>query len=262
VESICIERIRPIGGQMSLSNSAIQARILAIMEFIGQIPRTDVGELYRNLLYFPLLDVMGSIYEPKNRGSGAKIRSLIDRFGNWQDKDRVSVVLLARLLSTLRDPSLETAQKHLTSIIDQWPPISQMIPISDDISYREAKKILGGIDKIEGYWLRQFTHKYLLWSSRNTMVHAMDLRPWEGVDIFEGKEPYYHWITPFGMRRPKLAGPIYPEGFLIQLVNECRHNLFQYCESQGISAIDNLHESKELRWPNWLASWASENTSF
>ena len=91
--------------------------------------------------------------------------------------------------------------------------------------FDEVKEMLGGSTKVGSKKLYNYTHLNLLWDARNFLIHAMEIRPWAGIDLFEGDEPYYHWFTPTSIPRKKLQGPIYPSGFIGRLTRECFTNL-------------------------------------
>lgn len=236
---------------MSGDNAAFFARMMETASRIEAVKGESLSQLFRCSLHFPLLEAMASVVYPREGRSGVKVRKLIWRFGDWPEGDRVSMVLIARLLEEQPEPVYQAARAELRRRIGTWSR-AHRVPLSQDPEYDDVRKLLGGATAVGPHKLQRFRHIQLLWDTRNAVVHVLEHMPWFALDLFEGEEPCYFplpdgdgWGFPFG-------GPFYPEGFLKSLVITCARNLLRYCDENRIEAAEMSAIAAEYRWPGWL----------
>jgi len=197
-----------------MENLELLLRFDSILGDIENIKTDGYGKMYRSILYFSLIDIISTIYLPKQKNSGPRFKRVIEKLSDWREGQRVCLILLWKFIHKMNDARFEDAQSEILNRIYKFPQRGELITLKYDMTYKEVIKVLEGIEVIGKRKVRAFRHIDLLWESRNAMIHTLTPTPWESIDLFEGSEPYYMRVNLLDLSDKKISGPIYPVGFL------------------------------------------------
>lgn len=151
--------------------------------------------LFKKILYVSFLDSLSSCVYPGRSNNRERFVSMLERFSQWEDRDRISLPHLARFVHLSSDPLLENARQYVTPIIKKWiqRSIGDVLITEDpkfddslrnEISWKRDDK--SGIKLSVDY----FKHSNLLYQLRNALVHQFQSRGDE-MGSFVPDGPFY-----------------------------------------------------------------------
>lgn len=162
------------------------------VEAVGELPDSEHHRRHKKILYLSIMDAVSKAVFP-GRTNRDRLTSLIRRFSDWPDAERVSLPHLQQLLAKNPEPAFEKMRIEVNSLIAKWPT-GQQVPLSSDPLVEDIKRIWPK-DKdartpIEGVILENLQHWSLLYAYRNQLVHELQT-PGHGLDHFGGADPFY-----------------------------------------------------------------------
>jgi len=211
--------------------------------------------LFKKILYLTFLDSISTIVYP-NESNKVRFVKLMNRFSMWEDKDRVSLPHLGKMLSLSPDPSLNKLREFVTNNLKEWkdPEDTSIFSRKDLLVSNEPKwevinKLVKGSDtKVLNTQLSEFKHSNLLYQLRNSLVHQFQSRGDESGNNHP-KEPYYMVLSKsssFFTNAPLTAKPIrfilvYPTYFLEKLTHSTFNNVMEYLKQNNINPFPHFY---------------------
>jgi hypothetical protein len=177
-----------------MNNTKIEKYISYFSDRMAEIKSlsTISDYLFRRILYFGLIDTLSkSVYPHKNNHS--RITSLVLRFGDWPNAQKISVIHLLQLLKKVPDPDFEQLRSYgkqllATMGVEHGECSIDKDPKYEDIRSRWPKSFSGQLPG--GIHIKSLQHINLLYALRNSIIHEM--RPLgKGFDIGTHSDPYY-----------------------------------------------------------------------
>jgi len=169
-------------------------------EYLGDefqhIQSLDCGQYlyFKKLLYCSMIDVISrAIFTGKNR-----FTKVIEKFGKWDDYNRVSLPHLKRVLHLTPDPDFEDIREYVNKELLDWKAKWNEISIKNDPQIEQVSKLWPRgkeyIQLTSRVSLRSLTHINLLYMHRNFLVHELR-NPGHGMEYNGLGYPYYQSVS-------------------------------------------------------------------
>jgi hypothetical protein len=211
-------------------------------------PEPHPPEVFQCLLYASVLDTLAGSVLPKRRSNRDRFVYFIQRFCQWPDGERISLMHLVQLLRKNPDPAFEMLRKWALEEFRRLPVhAGQLMPISRDPSFDEVKSKWPvqkeHLTPLEGINLISLKHSHLLYAYRNTLVHELR-RPGYGMEF--GKdytEPFYHHMSTLEDGKIGIESTVelvYPRRFLHRLCDTALVQLKQYFLANELNPYDSF----------------------
>lgn len=232
---------------------------------IALVERLETGEgrgVHHQILYCAILDAMSKPVFPRSPADNrSRFVRFLEKFGDWADGQRISLVHLERLLSLHPDPAFEDLRLFAKERLAKWRlEHGWIVPLKSD----PLEGDVAGLwpkgpehEKPLGIGLKYLSHLALLWRYRNSLMH--EYRPsGGGWDIGESPDPYYHHVTELISAQPRVSRNlwelVYPRPFLHRLCETSLANLAAYLKRNALNPFDSIvfgpYWLSELNWPD------------
>jgi len=205
----------------------------------------EASDLFRKILFCSILDALSRSIYPRKR-PGDRFRSLVKRFGNWADHDRVSLPHLARLLQLIPDPEFEKLRKFALDKLTKRQASWNNVKLDNDPQKNEVLKYWPKIDEykkpLENINLESLTHIHLLYSHRNFLVHELRTPGYGVEEMNDDGEPFYHDLSTFShIDAPPLETIelVYPVKFFEKLCLTVLNRLQVYLKENQLNPYDS-----------------------
>lgn len=214
---------------------------------IDSVHSNNDNVLFKKLLYVSFLDSISSCVYPKRQNRDRFI-TMLSRFSQWRDRDRISLPHLARFVQLSSDPLLEDARQYVNPIIEGWQHRNRKILISEDPLMDDKLKSINW-KKNADYGillsLDDFKHSNLLYQLRNALVHQFQSTGNEMKNsMIEIEEPFYQVVHTFDENhsfKPLRFELVYPVNFLKNLVNTTLNNVIEYLKKGNINPFPHYY---------------------
>lgn len=182
----------------------------------------DASGVLKKTLYVALLDAVSKSVH--SRGSNRdRFVSLIRKFSQWRDRERVSLPHLAQLLNLTSDPAFEPLRQMVQKRFELWLAPWGPIYLSEDPEPEEIEELWPKERNhrmtIEGISPDLLMHCQFLYAYRNFLVHELR-EPGYDMEFGEEKEPHYQDVTTVpSVNGPAVESfePVYPLPFFESL---------------------------------------------
>lgn len=197
-------------------------------EQFNQIVLID-NRRHQKILLVTAIDAISRAYRaPKPRFTRRFVNFIYD-FGDWNDKDRVSLVQLSHRLpphppSKLRD----YVERRLRNWKDFRP-----YGIDNDPMPFDLETLTTDAEKVQ---IEACGHANLLYEYRCNLIHEFR-EPGHGFESVTDRSPFYHSLTNFegGTNLPYDTWElVYPVNFFISLTKSSLHNLKEHLSEKDI----------------------------
>lgn len=193
---------------------------------------------FKTILYYPEFEVLARTVYPKALGPRDKIVALIRDFSDWEDRNKVSLPHLIRLLEKKTFPGFDELRDWAVSRVSSWS--TWQVLLSNDMEYNE----------IESMWpsnipadIGKLTHANLFYNYRNYLMH--EGRSPSGVSFPEDKKPHYQSRSDEnGNHRWMLR---YPLKFYEEISENILKNIRKYYTEHHVNLYECFHFG-----PYWL----------
>lgn len=186
--------------------------------------------LFKKILFVTMLDTLARGAFPIITSNRKRFVEFIDKFADWQDKDRISLPQLSFLLES---ETCSLLRKEVLERLETWKQ-GREIRLSDDA---ECDELLSFASNDEVDSVKKARHSALLYIYRNRLVHEFR-KPGYGIE-HEGDEwPYYHSLTD-SKTNSETWELVYPSQFFVHIIESSLGNLTNYLLKGGINPYDS-----------------------
>ncbi len=166
-------------------------------ERLEEVSQIQVS-LFQRILYVTFLEALAKAYAPHISGARDRFIHLLDETDCWPERNLVSVPLLYYGLDDAGQEDLAAEVRPLAAKMQIWTPYSLGFPADVPPS-----GIPSAVQERAPDTIRNATHKHLLYSYRNALIH--ESRSPTGFGFLEKGEPYY--VSYVGVGRFPLGSP-------------------------------------------------------
>lgn len=159
-------------------------------------PKSRDGDLHSRILYSAILDAISTPLFSQ-RTNRERMVSLINRFCDWPESERVSLSHLSKLVRTKTESVIQDLRNFSIRNMSQWIR-GEVVLLSRDPLFSEVEGIWpqsnGKPILIDGVKLNQLQHCHLFYSYRNGLVHEFKTSGYH-AELFDKDEPHYIQVT-------------------------------------------------------------------
>jgi hypothetical protein len=215
-------------------NDQIDRFINFFLERLSDIENMQIGyhdHIYKALLCHSLIDTLSKIPHPK-MSNMKRYTSFVKEFASWKNGSRISYFHLYKFLSRIKGDVFPKLHDFIYNY--KWNKSTPYFPLENDPEFDEVAKLWpkekGKFISINKVNIYKFQHFFLLYSSRNLVIHEL-MATSQGHEL-EEKEPYYYETRDEKGSEWRLY---YPPIFLITLARTCVQSLKLYLYSNDIN---------------------------
>lgn len=201
------------------------------------------SETFKKSLFCSLIDALSRSIYPKKHPRDRFV-SLINRFSMWAHRDYVSLTHLVRLLQLVPDPAFERLRRYATQKIEDWPNSWELIYLDKDPPRCEVDQHWPSIKEyktpIQNVTIESLTHRELLYTYRNSLVHELR-SPGYGMEFGDENEPFYHELSNIdgaGTPQVETIELVYPVAFFEKISSNILQHLSEYLKVNQLNPYD------------------------
>jgi len=182
-------------------------------------------QLFKKILLVTMLDTLARAPFPTEKSNKKRFVGFIDKFADWDEKDRISLPQLSLLLETTDCSKLKN---EVNQRLANWES-GKEIYLTDDPECAEILS-LSSTDEVD--LLKQARHTNLFYVYRNHLVHEFR-KPGYGIEHADDDSPFYLETEDLesGITTWEL---VYPVKFFKGLVCSSLNGLKSYLEEKNI----------------------------
>lgn len=212
---------------------------LASIELINGNDR----ELLKKILYVAFIDSVAACVYP-GKGNRDRFVDTINRFAQWEDRNRVSTIHIARYVYSTSDPVFEKIRNYVQPIINQWKTrVDEYILISEDplITDDAIKPALWKRDKdsMINFSPQDFSHGVLIYKMRNELVHQFQAQANNLLPSAPNK-PFYQVVRNLQNEQFEIE-LVYPSEFFKGIAESILDNVIEYFISGNINPFPSYY---------------------
>lgn len=203
--------------------------------------------LYKKILYLSFFDSLAACVYPNIKSNKERFISLIDKFSDWENKDKICTTNLAQMLALFSHPNFEKIRKLVNDKLILWEKnisISRRenkpILISEDFTFDDLKKYWQNQNKdnlIVPFKLEDFNHSNMLYGLRNILVHQFQAK--NQLNYENSDFPLYVVVGKFNFENEKIEplriDLIHPNSFLKKLCQSTLDNCIKYFAENNLN---------------------------
>ncbi|MFT5298371.1 MAG: hypothetical protein ACI9YH_004419 [Colwellia sp.] len=212
--------------------------------------KSDDSRLFKQILFVTFLDSLAASVFP-NRSNKDRFIALIDRFSNWDKRNDICLLHLAKFCSVNSDPTLEKIRiysheqvKLLLSKKDGKGCITlDQLPNSNEIKEHWSQPSKDS--KVE-YQINDFKYSALLYKLRNSLVHQFQSKGTE-LGVYLPEYPFYQVVNKFTDNygfQPTKVELVYPTVFIENLCNTILGNVMEYFKKGNINPFPHYYSGE------------------
>jgi hypothetical protein len=230
-----------------MNDKKIEKYISYFMDRMSEIKSlsTTSESLFRRILYFGLIDTLSkSVYPHKN--NHARITSLVLRFGEWPNAQKVSTIHLLQLIRKIPDPDFEQLRNYGKQLLSTMALEVRECSIEKDPEYEDIRskwpKSFSG-DLPGGIRLDSLQHINLLYALRNSIIHEMRSLG-KGFEIGKHSDPYYISLLNIESEQDAYESIelVYPTLFIEKISNNCINGVRSYLLANDLNPYDYFEQ--------------------
>lgn len=203
--------------------------------------------LFKRILYVSFLDSISACVFP-NRKNKSRFIGLIDRFSNWEDRNRVCIYHLAKFCTLNTDPELKCFRdfcfEKLKSLVQDENHTS-VVCVSENPKFDDAKKYWprNSQESQFVYSLTDFKLVSLLYQQRNSLVHQFQVKGDELGPMLPEK-PFYMIYKDLGSNNELVSSSlelVYPVKFMSSLCTSVLKNTINYFRESDLDPFSTYY---------------------
>ncbi|NQU83385.1 MAG: hypothetical protein HQ536_01610 [Parcubacteria group bacterium] len=206
-------------------------------------PDKSNTRVFKKILYCTIVDTLSKCAHPQKTDNGKRFRDFVSEFGNWDERNKVSLPQLKLYLDKQSNECFNFLKNFVEQKINQWEEalICETKNLEHDPTLKEIIKFCSNRKKQEE--LKFFQHISLLWKYRNFLIH--EFREPEGS--FEGENDYeIHYYSQTDLNTQEETWElVYPLSFFEKLAETCTNNLKKKFLVEKTSPYDSFAFSSE-----------------
>jgi len=206
---------------------------------------SDDSRLFKQILFVTFLDSLAASVFP-SRSNKDRFIALIDRFSNWDKRNDICLLHLAKFCSLNSDPTLEKIRLYsheqvelLLSKQDRKGCITlEQLPKFSEVKDYWSQPTKNS--KVE-YQLDDFKYSTLLYKLRNSLVHQFQPKGTE-LGVYHPQAPFYQVIDE-GLQHMKVE-LVYPTIFIENLCISTLSNVMEYFKKGNINPFPHYYSGE------------------
>ena len=211
---------------------------------------SEDSHLFKKILFVTFLDSLAAAVFP-TRGNKERFMALIDRFSDWDKRNDICLLHLAKFCSLNSDPTLEKIR------IYSHEQVELLLSIKDGSGCIALDK-LPNSQEVRSYWLQptknskieyqidDFKYSALLYKLRNSLVHQFQSKGIE-LGVYLPENPFYQVVNTFtdndGLQ-PKSVELVYPTLFIENLCKIILNNTITYFRNGNINPFPHYYSGE------------------
>lgn len=194
---------------------------------LGEIRALD-DPLFKKILLVAMFDTLARVPCPEEK-SKKRFLGFIERFVDWDEKNKVSISQLSHYLENQADSGLKIEVKKR---LENWHESTSLDPAYEEITaFAKTTDERRSVDEAK--------HTVLLYTYRCKLVHEFR-QAGQGLEFSKENEvPFYHPLTDLGTGNETWE-LTYPENFFFHIVESALRNLKIHLLAENKNPYDSF----------------------